>query len=1784
MLFAFFGLWTTTLAVGAGAVAVPIIIHLLNRRRYKIVTWAAMRFLLAAQKQNSRRLRIEQLLLLLVRCAMVALLVLAMASVMPWMENLWAAIWPEGGGPALARTARTHHVFVLDGSLSMTTQLEGKSWFEAARDLALRKIESCPPGDGFSIMVMKDSPAWIVGEASADARKVKRELESLTPGHGNASVPTALNMIAAKVTEYGGRYPSQVVYFFTDMQKATWAGGSNAPRDGDGKGDAPKKDAERDITADIQKKARTVFVDVGRNDVPNLAVSDLGLAPSTSYAISGEETRFIAAVRNFGPKLATAKMEVLVGKAKENAGDGPLTLRSVGSDIIAVAPGEPRSIDFGYKFPSPGTYVVQVKLDADPLELDNVRSMVLTVKDTIPVLLVNGKPTPDRFERATEYLKLALNPFPRGAEPKFAPLRPKVVTVAQFQDMPEAELAEYDAIFLTDVAQVGPADARRLENHVRRGGGLVVSLGDKVVDNIEGYNRFLFKSGQGLLPAELVKKVTAPADHHFALQAAADTDFDSPPLREFAGQEEKSSLHAARFRSYVQSKPATDSRARVFMTFRSERAAADGKLPDKDIPNNDPAFLEWNPPLPKAEGPRPNVAAPRMRGKSILFNSTVNLDWTSWPGSPTFGAMMQEVARFAMTGRLREQASPVGTPLEEYLPAIGGELDAILHLPQLGPGQKSPKVKTQLVDDVNIFRFSDTDKSGIYKLAIVNQPLEIPFAINVPASTPDQRGSESDLSRLDKDILQGLFPGWDIQYVFDPLAAAVQTGAPVAADVDPIAERTPVGPEIARMVLWLVLALQLIEVLLAWRFGHYSTVEGAASQPASGVVWPAVVLTLATLLFMLGTFVLWQDSRSGDFLSFLPDGIRSRVEGWMGVPPPPPGEMTHWELERAASFTASALDSWIVGVVGFISVIMVLFVYLAEAPTVRPGYKLALAALRLFLVFTTLWVFLPQLQLRIDRQGWPDLVMLFDTSRSMGEPDVYQDEKIRERAKDLGERIKKQIAEQLPAKIEAVQAELTSKRALLEKNPGLAPAIEELESRLTYLQAMNAQIQTPTWRPTRLQIAQSLLSTGPRDWISHFVDQRRMKVHMYQLDSQGRAMKLADGEHSASDVNDNTDPTALDRAKKGVLSLDAEGKDSRLGTALRQVIDHYRGSNLAAVVMFTDGVTTRDETIAEFAEYAGQKGVPLFFVGIGDDREIRDLKLHDLQCEDSVYVKDRIVFEARLTGQGYKDLTVPVVLKVKEKDGKEKVIGSLNVKVDPSGKSVKLQLTDRPEKVGRRTYIIEVEPPNVDPNEKKPHSSNLRLERTVDVLETKTIKVLLVEGQPRYEFRFLKFLLEREAAEKKENKSVEIKIFLADADRDFASTDKYMISQFPSTPAALAEYDVIVLGDVNPKTFNDSDLRNLAAFVRGGDDKKKAGDKGGGGLLLLGGPMYMPHAYKDTPLADVMPVEPLTKSPPPEPRDRVERLRLELTPVGRHNPIFRFVPKESENQELWQKLAPMYWWATGFKLKPLAEVLAVHPTAKADVPGNRTDGRLPLAVHQFVGSGRALFYGFEETWRWRFREDESRYGHFWIQTLRFLARGRSNRTDLRLDRQTPYRVGEPIKVTVRFPENMPLPGDKQKPEVKVRVEFRQDAKGDAPVDPEISYLQLAKVEGSLATFEDQFKQTREGKYKFRLQTPDVPTPDGEKPAADAVVELPPGELDRLRMNYQDMTLAAEQTQGKFHTLSTADAVPDEVPSGARVLLSTPQPPARLWNHWILFAWVMFLLTGEWLLRKRKHLL
>ena len=419
-----FDFLSATLAVGAAAISIPLIIHLINRRRYKIVPWAAMRFLLAAQKQTRKRMRVEQLLLLLVRMLIVGLIVFAMSSVMPWAEAIWASPPAEAifsflglnsNGPGkLARTQRMHHVIVLDASLSMNQIVEGgQSAFERARQLIVKKIRDNPSGDGYSVLLLKDSPNWLVGEASPNARKVIDEIEAVKPSHGNSSLPVALAMISAKLNEARNRFPGgQAVYFFTDMQRSTWSAAANEG----------KTDDEKPAYLEIQEpKAKCVFVDCGPlKDAANLAVIDVFFG--VDYVTIGPAVPVQAIVQNFGaePKRGL-HAEVLLGKARENANDPPLQMRVVDTedDVTVPAHGRVGMVFKNVKFAAPGTYVVQVKIAGDPLEQDDTRTIIVKVRDTIPILLVNGKASADPFDRATEYLRLALNPFPAGAEPDF---------------------------------------------------------------------------------------------------------------------------------------------------------------------------------------------------------------------------------------------------------------------------------------------------------------------------------------------------------------------------------------------------------------------------------------------------------------------------------------------------------------------------------------------------------------------------------------------------------------------------------------------------------------------------------------------------------------------------------------------------------------------------------------------------------------------------------------------------------------------------------------------------------------------------------------------------------------------------------------------------------------------------------------------------------------------------------------------------------------------------------------------------------------------------------------------------------------------------------------------------------------------------------------------------------------------------------------------------------------------------------------------------------------------
>ncbi|HEV3204438.1 MAG TPA: BatA domain-containing protein, partial [Gemmataceae bacterium] len=615
----------TAMAVATGAASIPFIIHLLNRNRYRVVTWGAMRFLLAAQKKNTRRIRLEQLILLAIRMLIILLLVVAMASVMPWTEDLWRRLFPGKAASGMGATRRTHKILVLDGSFSMDFKVGEVSCFDKARSAAARILQESARGDGFSVILMASPPRRIVAEPADDSHKVADEIQGLRLPHGNADLAGTLIAVEDLVSKSPDKYPEKEVYFLTDLQRSTWIVGPN--------------NDTRQVLRKIQNRARTVFLDVGQDGANNWAITDLSLGPE--LVTTGATTSVTATVHNFGSESGQPKrLELWVGKARTVNTDPPFEMRVVHQEVVQAPPGESRSVNFPYKFTNSGDYAVQVRLENDGLDLDDFRTVVVSVKDTVPVLLVNGKPAVELYDRATEWLKDALNPFAGEITPRNIPARPKVVTEAQFADAGLGELSPYDCVFICDVARLSPAEIRRLESHLQKGGGVVFCVGPQV--DFEAYNRLLYREGKGILPARLKGRMRASADEIFSFFPDEEA-FKQPPLKAFAGTDDRICLMSARFREYLQVDLPEANQGRTILSFMSlprsdaetgtENSGPKSESISKPSVKKDPALIAWS----------------RYRGRIVLLTTTVNMDWTTWPISPSYLPFMQELLRFTVS-------------------------------------------------------------------------------------------------------------------------------------------------------------------------------------------------------------------------------------------------------------------------------------------------------------------------------------------------------------------------------------------------------------------------------------------------------------------------------------------------------------------------------------------------------------------------------------------------------------------------------------------------------------------------------------------------------------------------------------------------------------------------------------------------------------------------------------------------------------------------------------------------------------------------------------------------------------------------------------------------------------------------------------------------------------------------------------------------------------------------------------------------------------------------------
>jgi hypothetical protein len=725
VLFWSFGFANVPLLYALAAAGVPVLIHLLNRRRFKEVSWAAMQFLLAAVRRNRRRVRIEQWLLLAIRTLVVILVVMAMAK--PFLETFGAMI----------AGLRTHRVLVLDDSLSMGYTSGELSRFEQAKAVAAQLVKDSRPGDSISVILMGDPPRVVIREPTQNLAVVKKEIEELTLSHGGTDLAATFENVDL-VLEASSISQKEVV-FLTDLQAASWR-----PK-------AEVSDRLKSLLARVEdRRVRWVVIDLGKTGGENRAVTDL--RPGSPFVSVGTNALIRTVLHNFG----ASPSEGVRARLTVDGRLGP-------EESFDLQPGEDVPAVFPFQFSTPGDHLVEVSIDDDPLALDNRRYMVVPVRESLKVLLVDGHFKSEPYQAETDYLAQALSPTEESpGQPR--PIRVEVIPESQLANR---ELADFDVVVLCNVNQFVPRDVTALDDFLNQGGGVVIFGGDQVLP--DNYNRLLYADGKGILPAELGPSVGDAAKRQggFLFNPLA---YRHPIVSEYQGESDPVTAGITTARTWQYHKLLhKDPKADVVMAFE----------------NGDPAIVELA----------------RRRGTVVFVATSADAGWTDWPFHKSYPPVMQQIVIHASTGRFAERNIRVGQPFDQSFPASGAGAPVTV----LTPNGQSVSTKLQPSGGVSQFHFEHTELSGRYQVRIA-APLGVESSF---AANPDP--AESDLTKLDRAALADAVPGWNFLYLTN--------SRELAEDASSVGRRG----ELHRFLLFSLLTMLLLESLLAWRFGHHDS-------------------------------------------------------------------------------------------------------------------------------------------------------------------------------------------------------------------------------------------------------------------------------------------------------------------------------------------------------------------------------------------------------------------------------------------------------------------------------------------------------------------------------------------------------------------------------------------------------------------------------------------------------------------------------------------------------------------------------------------------------------------------------------------------------------------------------------------------------------------------------------------------------------------------------------------------------------------------------------------------
>ncbi|WP_164102812.1 vWA domain-containing protein [Candidatus Laterigemmans baculatus] len=587
----------------------------------------------------------------------------------------------------------------------------------------------------------------------------------------------------------------------------------------------------------------------------------------------------------------------------------------------------------------------------------------------------------------------------------------------------------------------------------------------------------------------------------------------------------------------------------------------------------------------------------------------------------------------------------------------------------------------------------------------------------------------------------------------------------------------------------------------------------------------------------------------------------------------------------------------------------------------------------------------------------------------------------------------------------------------------------------------------------------------------------------------------------------------------------ASGSESRIGDAIRATLTRHDPTTLAGVVLLSDGQNNAGTPPASAAALVARGGTAIYPIGFGSARPPVNVRIVELDAPRRVYPGDSFALNAVLQGSGTEPLNVQVqLLDMAETsdaaageiaggaaaEGTEgaaavpegaEVVDTRQVTVPSDGTLLGVRFEMAPEAVGRRRLMVRVVPPAADQNDR----DNLRQSRYEVV--SRRLRVLLLAGGPMREYQFVRNLLYRDP-------SVEVDAWLQTGQSGMSQDADRLLSDFPSTPGELFEYDAILAFDPDWMQLDANQLELLDQWLT----------RQAGGLVLISGPVYMPEWMRqrtDPRIAQVrnfFPVVLPTRGPllSGGRSGGDAAWPLEFTPDGARAEFLDLAETSEASSTVWEDFSGVYDFVGVQQAKPGAKVYAHFSD-----PATAIDQTLPIYLaSQFYGAGRVFFQGSGEMWRLRGVSD-ALYDTYYTKLVRWVSEGRllrdSNRGILLVDRPRAM-VGDTVTVRAILTDEQfePL----RVPEVEAKL---------LSPSGRIESVRLTPLPGEAreGTYGGRFLVREAGPFEVRLTLGNALEEQVLRQTVQ--VRLPTLELERPRRNDEVLRSLAATTGGRYYT-------------------------------------------------------